>query len=74
MVSAVSTVGAKLSGGGGWAQALLGVVGAVGLRPLWASLALAALRAVRRHPIATIAGAAGAFALVAWWRGRRARA
>jgi len=68
VASIVAKVGAAMSGGGGWAQALAGSLGG---RAMWAPLALLALRALRRHRFAAFATTAGALALAGWWLGRR---
>lgn len=71
VASAVSTVGAAMSGRAGWLRSL---VGSLDARTLWTPIALIALRTLRRHPVATLAVTAGALALAGWWVGRRREA
>lgn len=68
VVSAVSTVGAVVSGRAGGVRSL---VGSLNARTMWTPIALVALRTLRRHPVATLAVTAGALALAGWWVGRR---
>jgi hypothetical protein len=68
VASAVSTVGAALSGRAGWGRSL---VGSLDARTMWAPIALIAVRTLRRYPVATLAVTAGALALAGWWVGHR---
>jgi hypothetical protein len=69
LAATVSSVGSALSGGG--IGAVLDAIGSG--RSLWAPVALAAVRAIRRHPAAAIALTVGVLAFVGWWVGRKRR-
>ena len=69
LANTVSSVAGAFTGGGvGSALEALGAA-----RGLWAPLALALVRAIRRHPAAAVVLTAGALALVGWWAGRKPR-
>lgn len=78
LAATVARVGGALGGAGGaaggWAGSLLAALGAIGAKPLWASVALAAVHALRRHPVAAIALGFGALAATGWRLRRRRRA
>ncbi len=72
IVSVVSNVGRVLGGtGAGGVGGLLDALAGVGGRSLWASVALAAVRAIRRRPIPAMVLTAGVLALAGWWVGHR---
>ena len=72
IVSLVSNVGNVLGGtGAGPVGGLLDALAGVGGRSLWASVALTAVRAIRRRPVPAIALTAGVLALAGWWIGHR---
>lgn len=62
IASLVSAAGGALAGGGGWASVLAGALGA---RPLSITVAVVALRTLRRHPVIAIAAAGGVLAFLA---------
>jgi hypothetical protein len=72
IAASVASVGSALGGAGGAAHGLAGsVLGTVGSKSLWASVALVAVRAMRRHPVAAAALTMAALAVVGWWVGHR---
>ena len=77
LAATVARVGGALGGAGGaaggWAGTLLAALGAIGAKPLWASVALAAVRVLRRHPVAAVALGFGALAAAGWRLGRKRR-
>lgn len=70
VAAAVSSLGGALAGAGRRGPVGLLLDAARG-RAIWAPLALAAVRALRRHPAAAVALTVGAAALAGWWFRRR---
>jgi len=68
VASMVTTVGTAVSGKAGWARSFASLLSA---RTMWVPMALVALGALRRHPLAALALTAGALALAGWWVGRK---
>ena len=72
IASVISNVGRALGGtGAGRVGGLLDVLAGLGGRSLWATVALAAVRAIRRRPVPAMVLTAGVLALAGWWAGHR---